>query len=627
MNWFGAAYYPEHWPRERWKKDVRTMGEIGINVVRIGEFSWSVVERKRGEIDFSVLDGAVDLLDSEGIKVIMGTPTCTPPPWLTKEFPEILQKDVNGLVIASGSRRHYCFNSKIYREETSRIVEAFADHFGNDPRIVAWQIDNEFGCHNSTVCFCEDCAVAFRVWLKKKYGSIDKLNKAWGTVFWSQIFNDWEEIEPPRRTLTSPNPSLVLDYKRFSSDSAIDYHNLQREIIMRKSEAPITHNLMVNFTEIDYKKLSDSIDFVSWDNYIVGDYDPDLQALNHDLMRSLKKQPFLVMEQQPGRVNWRTVNPSYESSQLSFWVKQSFAHGAFGSLIFRFRQLPFGSEQFHTGLIDYDGEPTERAQAFSKAIEELKDWSVVFPQREAAIYIDYENFWINDTDNLNNKFDLLIDGILPVYKSVRSLGYNVDFVFPGDSLEGYLLAFVPSSFKLERCFVEELRRFKGDIFFTALTDQKDGRNFIKKTEESFITELMGLRVVDAGGIETKVEISFTDHVFNGSFVVEKILPSEDCEVLAVYLNGPFTNHPALVKRANMYYLSTVPEIGSFQTLLIEAGIERKASGPGRVIKDESNTILQNPFPHSITMEVGGKDYTLNEYEVRRLQTGLSKNNG
>ncbi|RAM59389.1 beta-galactosidase, partial [Mesotoga sp. SC_4PWA21] len=300
MKWFGAAYYPEHWPRERWKEDVKVMREMGMNVVRIGEFSWSIVERERGKIDFSVLDEVIDLLDSEGIKVIMGTPTCTPPPWLIKEFPEILQRDVNGLLIASGSRRHYCFNSTIYRKETARIVEAFADHFGRDPRIVAWQIDNEYGCHNSTVCYCENCATSFRHWLKRKYGSIENLNRAWGTVFWSQTFNKWEEIDPPRRTLTSPNPSLVLDYRRFSSDSAINYHNLQREIIEPKSEAPITHNLMVNFTEIDYKKLSDSIDFVSWDNYIAEDYDPDLQALNHDLMRSLKKKPFLVMEQQPG---------------------------------------------------------------------------------------------------------------------------------------------------------------------------------------------------------------------------------------------------------------------------------------------------------------------------------------
>ena len=191
------------------------------------------------------------------------------------------------------------------------------------------------------------------------------------------------------------------------------------------------------------------------------------------------------MEQQPGRVNWRTVNPSYESSQLSFWVKQSFAHGAFGSLIFRFRQLPFGSEQFHTGLIDYDGEPTERAQLF-KSYRKLKDWSVVVPQKEAAIYIDYENFWINDTDNLNNKFDLLIDGILPVYKSVRSLGYKLDFVFPAIHWKGYLLAFVPSSFKLERCFVEELRKFKG-YFLHGSYGSKRWAQFHGKTEENFLS--------------------------------------------------------------------------------------------------------------------------------------------
>ncbi len=618
MNWFGAAYYPEHWPRERWKEDVKMMREMGLNVIRIGEFSWSVVERRRDEIDFSTLDEVIDLLDSEGIKVIMGTPTCAPPPWLTKKYPEILQKDVNGLVIASGSRRHYCFNSKIYREETARIVEAFADHFGKDPRIVAWQIDNEYGCHNSTVCFCEDCAASFRYWLKRKYGSIENLNRAWGTVFWSQVFNEWEEIDPPRRTLTSPNPSLVLDYRRFSSDSVIDYHNLQREIIETKSEAPITHNLMVNFTEIDYKKLSDSIDFVSWDNYIVADYDPDLQALNHDLMRCLKKRPFLVMEQQPGRVNWRSINSSHNADQLAFWVKQSFAHGAFGSLIFRFRQLPFGAEQFHTGLLDYDGEPTERAKVFSRVIQELSNWDAVVPQREAAIYYDYENFWINETDNLNNRFDLLLDAILPVYRAIRNLGYNVDFVFPGDSLEGYSFAFVPSSLKLERCFVEELKRFRGKVFFTALTDQKDGHNFIKKSEDSFLEELIGIRVGDAGGIEETVKISFADRAFACSFVAERILPSDDCEILGVYLDGPYPGHPALVRSVNKYYLSSVPQTEFLESLLVEAGIRRRLDGLGRITKTGSHTILLNSSSHKTRLEVDGKAYSLQEYEVRKI---------
>ncbi len=618
MKWFGAAYYPEHWPRERWKEDVKVMREMGMNVVRIGEFSWSIIERERGKIDFSVLDEVIDLLDSEGIKVIMGTPTCTPPPWLIKEFPEILQRDVNGLLIASGSRRHYCFNSTIYRKETARIVEAFADHFGRDSRIVAWQIDNEYGCHNSTVCYCENCATSFRHWLKRKYGSIENLNRAWGTVFWSQTFNKWDEIDPPRRTLTSPNPSLVLDYRRFSSDSAIDYHNLQREIIEPKSEAPITHNLMVNFTEIDYKKLSDSIDFVSWDNYIAEDYDPDLQALNHDLMRSLKKKPFLVMEQQPGRVNWRSVNTWHSADQLSFWVKQSFAHGAFGSLIFRFRQLPFGSEQFHTGLIDYDGDPTERAKAFSEVIAGLADWSVVVPQREAAVYIDYENFWINETDNLNNRFDLLLDAILPVYKAIRSLGYNVDFVFPGDSLDGYSFAFVPSSFKLESSFVDQLKVFKGRVFFTAMSDQKDCHNFIKKSKDSFLNELIGIRVIDAGGIEETVSISFAGQIFSCSFVAERILPENDCEILGVYLDGPYKGSSALIKRENKYYLSSIPDTGFLERLLVEAGVEKRVEQSGRIIKDGSQTILLNPFSHVTMIKLNGKEHTLREYEVRKL---------
>jgi beta-galactosidase len=335
-------------------------------------------------------------------------------------------------------------------------------------------------------------------------------------------------------------------------------------------------------------------------------------------MRCLKKQPFLVMEQQPGRVNWRAINSSHNADQLEFWVKQSFAHGAFGSLIFRFRQLPFGAEQFHTGLLDYDGEPTERAKVFSRVIQELSNWDAVVPQREAAIYYDYENFWINETDNLNNRFDLLLDAILPVYRAVRNLGYNVDFVFPGDTLEGYSVAFVPSSLKLERSFVEELKRFRGKVFFTALTDQKDGHNFIKKSEDSFLEELIGIRIGDAGGIEETVKISFADRVFAGSFVAERVLPGDDCEILGVYLDGPYPGHPALVRSVNKYYLSSVPQTEFLESLLVEAGIRRRLDGLGRITRTGSHTILLNSSSHKTRPEVDGKAYSLKEYEVRKI---------
>lgn len=616
MNWFGAAYYPEHWPRERWKEDARMMAYLGINVVRIGEFSWSVVEKSPGDIDFSLLDEAIEVIYSEGIRVIMGTPTCTPPPWLVKRYPEILQVDRDGLTINAGSRRHYCFNSQVYREETIRIVKAYVEHYGRDPRVIAWQADNEYGCHNSTVCYCENCAIAFREWLKKRYGTLDRLNQRWGTVFWSQVYRDWDEIDPPRRSLSSPNPSLMLDYRRFSSDSVLEYHILQRDIIKKGSRAPLTHNFMVNFTEIDYKKMAEKVDFVSWDNYVMTDYDPDLQALNHDLMRSLKKSSFLVMEQQPGRVNWRVVNEAYPPEQMAFWIKQSMAHGAFGSLIFRFRQLPFGAEQFHSGLLNYDGSTTERAKAFAETVKELRNWKIDRLKKEAAIYIDYENFWIGETDNLNGNFNLLQDGILPLYKTIRSFGYNVDFLFPGDSPSGYSFVCIPSAFKLDPEFLEALQEFEGKIFITAMTSQKDENNNVRLQDNDSFKRLTGIRIIDAAGIKNPVRISFGKDEYIGGFVIEALELTDGCEEMAVYLEGPFKGKPAIVKKGRCYYLSTVGDIELFKELFELAGIKRMANGSARVLRTESNMVLLNPFPYNIRILIDGVVHNLREYEVK-----------
>jgi len=618
LNWFGAAYYPEHWPRERWREDARVMAYLGINVVRIGEFSWGVVEKRPGQIDFTLLDEAIEALYSEGIRIIMGTPTAAPPSWLLKKYPGVLRMDGDRRTPVAAGRRQYCFNSPRYRIETERIVSAYVDHYGKDHRIIAWQADNEYGCHGSTLCYCRNCAGAFREWLRERYGTLDNLNQSWGTVFWSHTYGDWEEINPPKPGPVSPNPSLVLDYRRFSSDSAIEYHDIHKEIIKKSSKAPLTHNLMVNFTDIDYRKLARKIDFVSWDNYVAGEYDPDLQALNHDLMRSLKKAPFLVMEQQPGRVNWRSVNNAYPSEQLAFWIKQSVAHGAFGSLVFRYRQLPFGAEQFHGGLLNYDGTMTERARVFAETIKELRNWKIEDPQKEAAIYIDYENFWIGETDNLNGNFRLLFDSILPIYKAFRNFGYNVDFLFPGESPQSYSFVAIPSAFKLDEDFVRELLKFKGKIFITAMTAQKDQNNNIRVQKADDFQLLTGIHVVDFGGLEGPIKVSSGKNVFDCDFVAEEIEVLDGCQTVARYIDGPFKGKPAVTVKGNCYYVGTIPDVESIKRIFLEASIERKAEGSARLLSMRSYRVILNPYPYSLRLKIGEEIHSLKQYEVKRI---------
>ena len=215
----GVCYYPEQWPEDRWATDARMMVASGLTLVRIAEFAWARMEPSRDHYEWDWLDRAVDALAEAGLQVILGTPTATPPAWMTQEFPAMLHVDANGRARKHGSRRHVCINNPIYRDECDRIVRAMGERYGGDERIIGWQIDNEFGGGKTGRCYCAACAAGFRVWLRARYGTLEALNMAWGTVFWSQTYSDWSQIEVPDDAIDKQNPSQTLDYYRFSSDS------------------------------------------------------------------------------------------------------------------------------------------------------------------------------------------------------------------------------------------------------------------------------------------------------------------------------------------------------------------------------------------------------------------------
>lgn len=616
-NLYGVCYYPEHWEKDRLSEDIRIMKNMGINVVRIGEFAWSIVEKEPETYDFSLFDRVVTGLRKNNISVIIGTPTATPPVWLVKRHPDLLQKDKLGNTRHFGSRRHYCFNSDRYIEYAEKITKEYAKHFSQFDNVIGWQIDNEYGCHETTVCYCENCAKAFRKWLKQKYNNIAELNKSWGTVFWSHSYNNWQEIDPPLKTVSDVNPSLWLDYQRFSSDSAINFHKKMSEIVKDYSDLPITHNLMVNFTEIDYKKLSSEMDFVSWDNYIPGEYDHDLQAMNHDLMRSLKDRKFFVMEQQPGRVNWRKVNEFHKPEQLEFWINQSFAHGANGTIIFRYRQLPYGSEQFHSGLVDYSGEVTLRGESLKKIIERNNEIEFNYPEKEVAIYIDYENFWIDKTQGINNYFDLLNNGIFPIYKAIRSFGYNVDFVFTNTDLSPYKLVVIPSAYHLNDSFLEKLITFKGKILITAMTSLKDENNNIKTEKSRLFHELTGVKIKDFGGINTVEKLVYNNQSFNASYVCE-LINTTDAEITGRFSSGVFISSSAVTRKNNTVYVATIPDLEFSQTLLKMLGFSsRKSSDVEIVMQKDGSVLILNPAKKKVNAKVFQNKLEIEPYQCKQ----------
>ena len=303
----GTCYYPEHWDKKLWADDLDRMKKAGISVIRIAEFAWSKVEPEEGVFTYDFFDEFLDLCSEKQMKVIFGTPTATPPAWLTEKYPEVLNARKDGVLLRHGGRRHYNYNSPVYQRLCARVVEREAAHYAKHPAIVGWQIDNELGNSHGDLCMCDSCKARFQQWLEKKYGDIETLNDAWGTAFWSQGYNTFSQISTPLITAVGENPSAMLDWKCFCSDLIVDFAKWQADII--RENCPnhfITHNYMCFDDKVNYYDLGELLDFVSNDIYPAGywqeqPHQPDSDiAASHDVVRSYKKKPFWIMEQQAG---------------------------------------------------------------------------------------------------------------------------------------------------------------------------------------------------------------------------------------------------------------------------------------------------------------------------------------
>lgn len=409
----GACYYPEHWPETLWEDDFRRMREMGLDIIRIAEFAWSIFEPEEGRFEFGLFDRVMDLAAQHGISVIIGTPTATPPAWLTHKYPETLNVSRDGVTFQHGHRQHCNLNAAIFRQLSERIAGKMAEHYANHPALVGWQIDNELNCGISEYYADADHA-AFRTWLQARYGTLDRLNEAWGTVFWNQTYSHWDQIYLLRPNPShSPNPHLALDEKRFISDTVISYVKLQVDAIRRHDT---THWITTNglFGHIDnHRMTSEQLDFISYDSYPqFGTLWPDTGA--HPLLdrkssaslstvRSISPQ-FCVMEQQSGPGGW--VNTMGQATprpgQLRLWTYQSVAHGADMLLYFRWRTATFGTEIYWHGINDYHNRPNRRCAEVAQVAGELAriGEALIGSRYEAgvAILMDYDNAWDGEVD-------------------------------------------------------------------------------------------------------------------------------------------------------------------------------------------------------------------------------------
>ncbi|MGR3836744.1 MAG: beta-galactosidase [Cognatishimia sp.] len=458
----GTCYYPEHWNPEIWESDAARMVEAGLTWVRIGEFAWSRLEPTPGALQFEWLDQAIDVLGRVGLRVLLGTPTATPPRWMIDKHPDMLALDVEGRPRGFGSRRHYCFSHMGYREECARIVTLLAERYGANPYVAAWQTDNEFGCHDTTISYSDAARAGFQRWCQARYGTIEALNAAWGNVFWSMEYNSFDQIGLPNLTVTEPNPAHSLAFRRYTSDQVVEFNRLQVDILKYHSPAPVAHNYMGRITDFDHFKVGDDLEIASWDSYPMGfledrvgadpahqrtyarQGDPDFQAFHHDLYRSVGKGRWWVMEQQPGPVNWAPYNPAPLPGMVRLWSAEAFAHGAEAVCYFRWRQAPMAQEQMHAGLLRPDGEDAQAMREVHQMRDELADApDVQSAQAKVALIFDYDAdaAWAVQPHGAGlSYFGLVFDA----YKALRKLGFSIDILRPDTrSFKGYELVLAP----------------------------------------------------------------------------------------------------------------------------------------------------------------------------------------
>ena len=573
----GVCYYPEHWPEAWWKKDAGRMVDMGIEFVRVAEFAWSRMEPRRGEYDWGWLDRAIDVLAGAGLKVVLCTPTTTPPKWLMDEYPEIAPVDELGHVRGFGSRRHYSFSSEIYRKESRRIVEMLAKRYGTHPGVVGWQTDNEYGCHDTVLSWGDHDLKAFQNWLRHTYQSPEQLNEAWGNVFWSMEVQSFEEVSLPHLTVTETNPAARLDFRRFQSAQVNSYDLMQCEIIRTHSPSRwITHNMMGFFTEYDHWPLGEHLDFVSWDSYPAGFTErmpfseaehnrwaltahPDIAAFNHDLYRGVGRGKFWVMEQQPGPVNWAPWNPVPKPGMVRLWTMEALAHGAEVVSYFRWRQAPFAQEQMHAGL-NLPGlhELSAGGHEASQVGKELNKLGPLPASQKAdvALVFDYEAQWVLDIQRQGKDFSY-IELCFRWYEAVRRMGFDVDFVRPGQSLKDYKLVLIPSLPIITDAAEQAFKNADGIVLYGPRTGSKTRHHAIPANlPPGPLQSILPMRVLEVSSLRPGLSVKVKGKISGtASRWVENI--ETKSKVMARFEDG----QPALVSNGGHHYLACWPDEG------------------------------------------------------------------
>lgn len=434
---YGGDYNPEQWPEEIWEEDMRLFKLAGIDEVTLNVFSWAALQPSEDTYNFEKLDKIMDLVEANGLKVFLATSTAAHPAWMAKRHPDILRTEFSGMKRKFGSRHNSCQNSPIYQKYSVLLAKKLAERYGERECVIGWHICNEYGGE----CYCENCEKQFRVWLKKKYGTIEEVNKAWDTSFWGHTFYDWDEIvlpnmlsehfEPDRTTFQG----ISLDYRRFNSEGMLKCYQAEAAAIRSVvPDAKITTNLMGFYKPLDYQMWAKSMDFISWDNYPANEDPYSRIAMNHDLMRGIKGgQPFVLMEQTPSVTNWLAYNALKRPGVMRLWSYQAMAHGADAVLFFQMRRSIGACEKYHGAVIDHVG--TENTRVFreisqlGKELQQLGDKTLGARSRaKAAILVDWDNWWAIEYSAGPSRDLKYLDEVFLYYRALEEQNYAVDII-------------------------------------------------------------------------------------------------------------------------------------------------------------------------------------------------------
>jgi len=454
----GVSYYPEHWPRQRWEEDINNMADMGLSVVRIGELAWADMERRDGEFTFDWIEEFVNLAGKKGIKTILGTPSEETPVWLRNSHPEMIKVDETGK--HTGARGHNCKNNRTFRYYTARITREMVKRFAKNPNVAGWQIDNEL---HGFECYCDSCSHMFQVWLRKKYQTVDNVNEAWGTMFWSQHFNSFEEIKLPAKKELTVSVSQLMDFKRFVSDNNIDFLAEQTAII--KESAPdhvVSHNSPGLHQHINQYDAAKVLDVLGWDLYpnVDGNYVNENKC--HDFFRSATGNNFWVLEQKNGYFNAANYNLAIKPGLVRAWGWADIARGANAVVYYRYRANRYGMEQNPNGIIRHDGSKRRAYYEIQQLNRELAPISDKLGKThvaaDIAIIHSYDDLWACqvkkqytsfDANQLENNF----------YSALLSRGVTADLIQPEDDLSAYKIVIAPNLMLLSQKTADNITRF------------------------------------------------------------------------------------------------------------------------------------------------------------------------